>query len=564
MIRHLPPELELAWSEAAAAWEASGGTRRLWGRDASLWTGGDEDRWLGWLEGPERERARLDRYVALAAAAEAAGVRDVLLLGMGGSSLGAEVLRRSFGAREAAPALHVLDSTHPDQVETIGGALDPATTWVLVASKSGSTLEPSLLMAWALDRFERALGGKAASRFVAITDPGSRLEEEAKEHGFRDLLTGEPTIGGRFSALSPFGLAPAALIGVELGSYLERAAGMAGSCRRAIADGNPGVELGLALGVAALAGRDKLTLVLAPEIAALGSWLEQLIAESTGKQGRAILPVDGEPLGAPASYGPDRLFVAVTLAGRLAPAARTALDALARSGQPVLEIDCPALPALGAEFFRWEIATAVASALLAVNPFDQPDVESAKVEARRVAAAIEASGIVPLATPFYEEGGVELHADEANRREIVARARERSLAGLLAAHLERAEAGDYFALLAFVEMCAGSERTLSQIRARVAVRTGIATTVGFGPRFLHSTGQAHKGGPPSGLFLQLTDRPRRDLAVPGQRLSFGQVVAAQALGDLAVLQQRGRRALRVHLGEGAGPGLEALLGVLGG
>lgn len=563
MIRRLSPELELAWSEAAAAWEASGGTRRLWERDAGLWTGADEDRWLGWLQGPERERARIDRYVELAAAARAAGIRDVLLLGMGGSSLGAEVLRRSFGGRPGAPTLHVLDSTHPDQIEAIGGSIDPTSSWVLVASKSGSTLEPGLLMSWALDRFASALGREAGSRFLAITDPGSRLEREAKERGFRDLLPGEPTIGGRFSALSPFGLAPAALIGVDIGRYLAAAMEMAASCRQPLALGNPGVELGLALGVAALAGRDKLTLLLAPEIAALGAWLEQLIAESTGKQGRAILPVDGERLGAPASYGRDRLFVAVSLSGRLAPADRIGLDALVRAGQPVLEIDCPDLTALGAEFFRWEIATAVAGALLVVNPFDQPDVEAAKVEARKVAAAIEASGTLPEATPFFEEGGVELHADAANQREIVRRARERSLDGLLAAHLERGEAGDYLAILAFVEMCAGSELALAELRTRVALRTGFATTVGFGPRFLHSTGQAHKGGPPSGLFLQITDRPRNDLAVPGQRLSFGQVVVAQALGDLAVLEQRGRRALRVHLREGGERGLASLLQAFG-
>jgi len=564
MIRHLPAELEQAWGQAAAAWERGGGTERLWARDAGLWTGGDEDRWLGWLDGPRREAGRLASYQELASAARREGVTDVLLLGMGGSSLGAEVLRRSFGRRPGNPALHVLDSTHPDQVAAFTEPLDPASAWVIVASKSGSTLEPSLLMAWTLERFATDLGAAAGGRFLAVTDPGSKLEREAAEHGFRAVLLGEPTIGGRFSALSPFGLLPAALLGVELAEYMNAAGALAEACREARAAANPGVALGLALGVAALAGRDKLTLVLAPEIAALGAWLEQLVAESTGKLGRAILPIDGEPLAAPSAYGDDRLFVALRFAGHLPPAESAGLAALARAGQPVVELDCPSLAELGAEFFRWEVATAVAGALLGVHPFDQPDVEAAKLEARKVTAEIESTGALPAAAPFFSAPGIELHADAANAQAILTAAEEPSISGLLEAHLGRARPGDYVALLAFLEMCPEHERKLAALRARVARRTGVATSLGFGPRFLHSTGQAHKGGPNRGLFLQLTDRPRRDLAVPGQRLTFGQVVAAQALGDFAVLCQRDRQALRVHFADGAESGLAALLAALGG
>jgi glucose-6-phosphate isomerase len=551
-----PAELDAAFRRAVDSWTAERSTERLWQLDATLWTGRDEDRWLGWLEAPEREAARLGLYAELARTAVRDGVRDVVLLGMGGSSLAAEVLRRSLANPPAeAPRLHVLDSTHPGQVARTFAAIDPAATWVLVASKSGSTLEPNLLFAFFFDRFERELGEAGSRRFIAITDPGSELERVARERGFLALVPGEPTIGGRFSAISPFGLVPAALLGFDLARFVKRAAAMAALCRDADAAANPGVELGLALAVAAENGRDKLMLAIAPEFTALGGWIEQLVAESTGKLGKMILPVDG---GALTAGGADFLVVALRSGGVLAPEREAEIAALADRGVPLVELACPSSDDLGAEFFRWEIATAVAGARLRLHPFDQPDVEAAKVAARRVTAAVEATGQLPGETPFFSAEGVELYADAANQDALVTAVGERSLAALVAAHLDRAAEGDYIALLAFLDMDEANEASVAALRETCEERTGRVVTVGFGPRFLHSTGQAHKGGPASGIFLQLTERPVNDLAVPGQRLTFGQVVLAQALGDLQVLAERGRRHLRIHFARGAAAGWAAL------
>ncbi len=562
MIARLAPELRVAFDAAAAAWKAGDRTGRIWEGDATVWTGRDEAYWLGWLDAPEREAARLGDYAELARVASHKGVRDILLLGMGGSSLGAEVLRRSFGEgdlRGGFPRLHVLDSTHPDQVRAVAHLLDPATTWVVVASKSGSTIEPNLLLAYFLDHFESALGANAAARFIAISDPGSTLDQLARERRFLALVPGEPTVGGRFSALSPFGLVPAALLGLDLPRYLERASELAAACREAAVEKNPGVSLGLALGVAAEAGRDKLTLILAPEIAALGAWLEQLVAESTGKLGQMILPIDGEPLAPPNWYGKDRLFVVVRYAGRLSDEQEDAVATLLFAGQPVLEIDCADLAELGAEFYRWEFATAVAGAYLHLHPFDQPDVEAAKAAARKLTQRVEEGGALPPEAPFYAEHGVELFADPDEAAALFLAADERSLRGILAAHLDRARPGDYVALCAFLEMSAENEAALAELRNAVSKVTGVATTLGFGPRYLHSTGQAHKGGPATGLFCQFTDKPAADLPVPGRRLTFGQVIASQARGDFEVLTERGRRTLRIHLAMGAEKGLRRLL-----
>ncbi|MEO8274978.1 MAG: transaldolase [Thermoanaerobaculia bacterium] len=562
MKTHFGSDLKLAFSQAATEWTSANKTVRLWQKDATLWTAHDEAAWLGWLDAPERESARLGSYAELARVAAQQNVRDVLLLGMGGSSLGAEVLRRSFGAIPGAPRLHVLDSTHPDQVRAFADEIDPRSAWVVVASKSGSTIEPNLLMSFFLDRFSATLGKEAAARFIAVTDPGSSLDRLAREQNFLALVPGESTIGGRFSALSPFGLVPGALAGIDLSGYLARAAELATSCREPEVLDNPGVALGLALGVAAAAGRDKLTLILAPEIPALGAWLEQLIAESTGKLGKGILPVDGEFL-APANwYGKDRLFVAVRFAGRLAEAQEAAIADLVAVGQPVVELDCAGLSSLGAEFFRWEFATAVAGSHLGLHPFDQPDVEAAKIAAKRLTKQVEETGSLPPESPFYAEHGIELFADPDEAAALFLATDERSLRGLVAAHLDRARPGDYVALCAFLEMNESSESALGEIRHAISRITGVASTLGFGPRFLHSTGQAHKGGPATGIFLQFTDRPLADLPIPGQRLTFGQVIAAQARGDLEVLAQRGRRTLRIHLATGAEKGLKRVLSAL--
>lgn len=562
MIERLTPELRAAFAAAAAKWQSGERTGRIWEGDPTVWTGRDEAYWLGWLDAPEREVARLGDYAELAKVAARKGIRDVLLLGMGGSSLGAEVLRLSFGRLQGSPRLHVLDSTHPDQVRAFAAEIDPRRAWVVVASKSGSTVEPNLLLSFFLERFTAELGEGAMARFIAISDPDSSLDRMARDRRFLALVPGEPTIGGRFSAISPFGLVPAALLGIDLARYLERAAELAADCRETAVESNPGVSLGLALGVAAESGRNKLTLILAPEIAALGAWLEQLIAESTGKLGQMILPVDGELLAPPAWYGKDRLFVAVRYAGRLSEAQEEAVAALLFAGLPVVELDCADLASLGAEFFRWEFATAVAGAHLHLHPFDQPDVEAAKVVAKRLTQQVEESGALPPEAPFYAEHGVELFADPDEAAALFLAADERSLRGLLAAHLDRARPGDYVALCAFLEMSAENQAAMGDLRNAVSKVTGVATTLGFGPRFLHSTGQAHKGGPATGLFLQLTDKPNADLPVPDRRLTFGQVIAAQARGDFEVLTERGRRALRIHLAMGAEKGLRRVLAAL--
>jgi len=547
LIVHLPAELESSWRASLSGWQQKQGTRRLLARDATLWTGADEASWLGWLDATADARAALPLYRDLAA--EGRDFRDVLLLGMGGSSLAPEVQRASLGEVAGGPSLHVLDSIHPDQVARFGAEIDPASTLVVVASKSGSTLEPNLLLAHFLGVVGAAVGeGEAGRRFLAITDPGSKLEALARERGFRRIVSGEPTIGGRYSALSPFGLVPAALQGIDLDGWLAAAATMGERCRDDDPAANPGVALGLLLAAAAAGGQDKLTLVCHPEIALVGAWLEQLVAESTGKLGRGVLPFDGEPLLAPQRYGADRLFVALRLGGELAPGDDERLAELASAGHPVVELTLASPLELGGEFFRWEIATAVAGAELGIDPFDQPDVESAKIEAKKLAAEIEAHGSLPAETPLIVADGFSLFTTEAQARVLRAAAGPRPGPGeLLRAHFARLVPGDYFALLAFVSMTDAAASAAQRLRRAVLAARGVATSVGFGPRYLHSTGQAHKGGPPSGLFLVVADRPRHDLPVPGQRLSFGQAIAAQARGDFSVLAGRGRRALRVEL-----------------
>jgi transaldolase / glucose-6-phosphate isomerase len=444
-------------------------------------------------------------------------------------------------------------------VRAFEARVDLGNTLFVVASKSGSTLEPSIFKAYFFER-ARSLFAAPGSRFIAITDPGSHLEAEAARDGFRGVYHGVPSIGGRFSALSNFGMVPAALLGLDVAALLRTASVMAHACGPEIpAAENPGVALGVALGTLARLGRDKVTLVASPGIADLGAWLEQLLAESTGKQGKALIPVDRERLASAATYGADRCFVYLRLATAPDAAQDAAMDVLEAAGQPVVRIAVPALEALAAEFFRWEIATAAAGAVLGIHPFDQPDVEASKIETRALTAAYERSGSLPQETPFAVAGGLWLFADEANASALQAAAgSQATLAGFLGAHLRRLEPGDYFALLAYVHMQPAHETLLQAMRHRVRDRFRIATCLGFGPRFLHSTGQAYKGGPNTGVFLQITAEDAQDLPVPGQRYTFGVVKAAQARGDLQVLCARRRRVLRVHLGADVAAGLQAL------
>ncbi|HEX7086627.1 MAG TPA: bifunctional transaldolase/phosoglucose isomerase [Vicinamibacterales bacterium] len=556
----LPEPLRGDVVRASAAWDEARSTSRIWARDASVWTGSGEEQWLGWLDAPVAAAAGIPDLQAFAAEVQRDGFTDVLLLGMGGSSLCPEVLAESFSVHAGRPRLHVLDSTDPDQIRAFDARLDLARTLVIVASKSGTTLEPSILQAHFAARLAAVVGERDAGRhLVAITDPGSALEQSAARSGFRRIFRGVPSIGGRYSALSPFGLVPAAVMGLDLPRWVDAAARMAKACgpERGIAE-NPGAALGVAIGTAARQGLDKLTLIVSPRIYDLGAWLEQLIAESTGKRGLAVIPVDREPVGPPDAYGPDRLFAYIRLESDANDERDAAVEALVRAGRPVMRVDVEDLYGLAAEFFRWEFATAVAGAVLGINPFDQPDVEASKVETRKLTAEIERHGELPPETPALVDGRLTLFADGRNADALSSAARGATAAAWMSAHLARIGAGDYFAVLAYVPMTAAHERVLTRLRTRVRDATRAATCVGFGPRFLHSTGQAYKGGPNSGVFLQVTNDPAEDLPVPGTKYTFGAVKAAQARGDFQVLADRDRRALRVHLGPDVQAGLEAL------
>jgi transaldolase/glucose-6-phosphate isomerase len=537
-----------AVAAAIEDWGASGKLRRLWKADASLWTGADEDRWLGWLDIAASQVEDIARLQAVAADVVAGGFQHVLLLGMGGSSLCPEVLAQTFGRQQPHPELRVLDSTVPAQVLATANAIDSARTLFIVSSKSGGTEESNVLMEYFLDAARSAVEEDAPRHFVAITDPGSSLEARAQSEGFRSIAHGVPEIGGRFSALSDFGMLPAAAMGLDVGALLDRAVAMARACGPdADPATNPGLELGVILGVLAAQGRDKLTLVASPPIESLGAWLEQLVAESTGKHGHGLVPVDGESLAAPDAYGDDRLFVYL----RTDPACAeqdAAIDALERAGQPVVRIPVASRLDLAAEFFRWEFATAVSGAMLGVNPFDQPDVEAAKVATRSLTAAYAETGRLPETTPFFEEDGVKLVASTDRADALMGAAGSGGLSGLLGSHLASLEAGDYFAINAVLERNDEHDARLQSIRNRVRDAKHVATTVGYGPRFLHSTGQLHKGGPNSGVFLQITADAADAVSIPGRQYGFDVLIRAQALGDFQVLMERDRRALHVMVG----------------
>lgn len=538
-------EAEQAVADEIKSRTARGDGRRLWGKDAALWTGADESRWLGWLDIAERELKDLATYESFAQAVRAAGWDDIVLLGMGGSSLGAEVLSRTLSLQSGWPKFHVLDSTDPEQIAALERRIPIARTGFIVSSKSGTTLEPSILQEYFFDKVAAASPGHAGKQFIAITDPGSALEKTAKNLDFAHIFHGDPEIGGRYSVLSKFGLIPAAAMGLDVARLCDETIRFMRSCDVSVpVSANPGMRLGVALGVlAAKFGRDKITLVTSPRLASLGAWLEQLVAESTGKQGKGLLPVDGEPLADPSVYGKDRVFLSIQLEGEDGQADK--LAALEQAGHPVIRIAIGEPYQIGQVFFLCEMAIAAAGAVIGINPFDQPDVEAAKIKARELTEQFESGGKTEEQAVFAQDG-VSLFADSAN---AAALGQCKTLAQYLKAHLARLGAGDYFALLAFAEQSSESEKILQGIRSRVRDRFKVATCVGFGPRFLHSTGQAYKGGPNTGVFLQVTCDHPRDLAIPGRKASFGLVEKAQALGDFAVLNERGRRALRIHFGD---------------
>jgi transaldolase/glucose-6-phosphate isomerase len=554
----LPADLDAAVRATLRAWAGQGRVRRLWARDASLWTGGDEGSWLGWLAIADDQLAHLEHLRRIQAEVRREGFSHALLLGMGGSSLCPEVLRMTFGRVPGFPELVVLDSTDPAQVRACEERIDLARTLFIVSSKSGSTLEPNIFKQYFFERVRQVVGpDKAGSRFIAITDPGSRLEQVAEADGFRHVFFGVPSIGGRYSALSDFGMVPAAVMGLDVARLLGQAEEMAVACASCVTvEENPGAVLGAIMGVLGARGRDKVTLIASPGIHGLGAWLEQLLAESTGKQGKGLIPVDREPLGAPEVYGPDRLFVYLRLESAPDGAQDRAVAALEGAGQAVVQIAVPEPYRMAEEFFRWEFATAVAGAILGINPFDQPDVEASKVATRKLTGAYEQTGRLPAEPALLQADGIQLHTDAANAAALARGGA--TLPGVLRAHLDRIRPGDYVALLAYVEMTEPHEAELQSLRRRIRDRYRAATCLGFGPRFLHSTGQAYKGGPNTGVFLQITCADPVDVPVPGQRYTFGVVKAAQARGDFAVLAERGRRVLRVHLERDARSGLARL------
>jgi glucose-6-phosphate isomerase len=478
---------------------------------------------------------------------------------MGGSSLCPEVLAETFGQQGDFPALHIVDSTNPAQVKAVRDKLNLKETLVIVASKSGSTLEPNILKQYFFEQMKDAVGAdQAGSRFVAITDPGSKMEQVAKADGFRDIFYGDPTIGGRYSALSNFGMVPATAVGLDIGKVLDAAARAVAAAKQPL-KGNRAVELGLILGTAANAGRDKITIFTSPEIYDLGAWLEQLIAESTGKLGKGITPVDREAIGAPEVYGNDRVFAYVRLSGTADWSADAKVAAIEAAGHPVIRVEIADLYETFGQFFSWEVATAVAGSVMGINPFNQPDVESAKIETRALTTAYEQTGQLPKREPVLEENGIKLYASEDYAATTLkTQAEDGTLAGFLRVHLNQIHAGDYFAALAFLPMFPEYEAAIQGFRHKVRDAKRVATCLGFGPRFLHSTGQDYKGGPNTGVFLQITADDAIDVEIPGQRYSFGVVIAAQAAGDLAVLESRGRRAVRVHLGADVAAGLRTL------
>jgi transaldolase/glucose-6-phosphate isomerase len=557
---NVPPDAAKEIDASLEGWKLSGKVRRMWMRDASVWTRSDESKWLGWLGITEDQIAHADHLRLLAQEVRNEQFTHVLLLGMGGSSLCPDVLRATFGKAEGYPALHVLDSTDPAQIRNVEQQVDLSRTLFIVASKSGSTLEPNIFQQYFFERARQVLGRDPGDRFIAITDPGSKMQEVAESLKFRHVFFGVASIGGRYSALSDFGMVPAAMSGIDAVRFLDSADEMAIACSSCPpVDKNPGVVLGTVLGVLGNKGRNKVTFITSPGIGELGAWLEQLIAESTGKDGKGLVPVDREPVGPPEVYGGDRVFVYIRLLTAPDAEQDRAVEALAAAGHALVRIQVPDPYRLGQEFFRWEIATAVAGSILGINPFNQPDVEASKIATKKLTAEFEKTGSLPQEEPILVEGGIKLFTDAANASAIRAAAgSDSSLKGYLRAHLNTIKAGDYLALLAYIEMNKAHEEPLQSIRKSVRDAKRAATCLGFGPRFLHSTGQAYKGGPNTGVFLQITANDEIDIPVPGQKYTFGIVKAAQARGDFEVLSERKRRALRVHIDGRVSDGLEKL------
>ncbi len=508
---------------------------RIWRKDHTVWKPDPREiaNRLGWLTVTDLMREQVPKLASFAEEIKNAGFRHVVLLGMGGASLGSEVLHRTFGSAAGYPALIVLDSTVPAWVHSVAEAINPAHTLFLVSSKSGGTIETLSFYKYFRDLVEQAIGkGSAGQNFVAITDEGTPLARLAEESAFRRIFLNPSDVGGRYSVLSYFGLLPAALMGIDIMSLLGRVDSMREKCALySPVQENPGAWLGATIGTLTRLGRDKLTLITSPSLNSFGLWLEQLIAESIGKEGKGIIPVAGEPLMNPVYYGGDRLFVYLRLDSDDNQRIDTAMEQIKSSGQPVVELALGDRYDLGTEFFRWEFATAVSGAILGIDPFDQPNVQLAKEATQRVLQEYQSSGHLPEVETGHSIDGL----------------------------LTEARQNDYLAIMAYMRQTPDVDEALAALRRKAMEKYHIVATAGYGPRLLHSTGQLHKGGPDTGLFIQITADHKEDLPIPGESCTFGVLADAQAMGDFQILQSLGRRVIRIHLGSGDGKAISKLV-----
>ncbi|MGI4832688.1 MAG: hypothetical protein ACRYFK_04425 [Janthinobacterium lividum] len=539
-------------------------TTRFWQKDATLWVQDAEAQqsvrsFMGWLDTPRVMLARTNELTQFVHEVKQAGFQHVVVMGMGGSTMAPIVFKNCFYGGAGDLPLSILDTTDPSTVAELEAELPLRHTLFIVASKSGTTAEPIAFGDYFYDKLKQLKGDQAGENFVAITDPGSKFVDQATREGYRHIFLNFPEVGGRFSALTYFGLVPAACYGVNIGALLDGAEGMMRDCG---ADGpvagNPGLHLGATIGYLATQGRDKLTLITPDKLSSLGLWLEQLLAESTGKHGKGILPVAGEPLGGPDEYGPDRVFVYVGYDDFADDDSLGKLQALEQAGHPVILLRLKEPLDLGREFYRWEIAVAVAGIVLQINPFDQPNVQESKLATDRVMKAVTEQGHAPDAgQPAASQGGVQYYGDVTGKNGFAPDA-----SGALRAFFGQAQAGDYLDLQAYLHETDKVSAQLAAFKKQVQDALRIATTSGYGPRFLHSTGQYHKGGPNTGLFVQFTADHPQDLPLPGRPYTFGTFENAQAQGDFETLLKYGRRALHIHLGANPEAGLQTVLAAL--
>jgi glucose-6-phosphate isomerase len=537
----MPILLQTQVGKTIENWKKENKIQRLWKKDPSLWTHQGEEKWLGWLDEVKTQLAHLEELKSFQKEISFAGYRHAVVLGMGGSSLCAEVLEASFDPVETFPDLYILDSTQPDQIRELETHLELSKTLFIVSSKSGGTLETGLYFDYFYEKMIAEVGSAhAGSHFVAITDPQSGLETLARSRSVRRVFYGVPGIGGRYSALSNFGMIPAAVLGLDIEDFLNRAQAFVEACQSSSPiENNPAFLLGAALGTLGAMGRNKVTLICSPELWDFSPWIEQILAESTGKLGKGLIPISESGVGSTEVYGDDRLFVYLKLEGSMDPDLDNKISSLVDAQFPVVEIQMNGCVDLGQEFFRWEFATAVAGSILQINPFDQPDVEAAKIKAKELMTEFEKKGSLPKKKPLIEEDGIAIYSNELTSIHSVSDA--------IATHMGKIKNNDYFGILAYIPMSLTVDEPLDEILRMVRDHKKVACCLGYGPRYLHSTGQDYKGGPNQGVFLQITTTPVADLPIPGRKYSFGTVNAAQAQGDLDALAERKRRLMRVHI-----------------